>query len=139
VSPNRPAPRYVVMKTFQYVSTSAALNRLFAISVLTALVVPACAADAVVSADTFISQGSAGIQTATTNYGAAASLSVGPGDSALIQFDLSALQSLNLTSANIQKATLTLFVNLVIEEGGWMSASPDRRGRRPARRLTTSI
>ena len=100
-------------------------NRLPAICVLTALVVPAWAADAVVSADTYISQpspqpgpiGGPG-PNQNQNFGALGTMSAGPGSYSLIQFDLSALQGLGLIGANIQKATVTLFVNTVTTPGG---------------------
>jgi hypothetical protein len=54
----------------------------------------------------------------TNNYGTAATVNVGGanGDQALIQFDLTTLP-LGTTAANIAKATLTLFVNKLGEEG----------------------
>lgn len=47
----------------------------------------------------------------SANYGSAVTLDVGgpPGDAALVQFDLTQLPG-GTTSANISKATLTLFV-----------------------------
>ena len=86
---------------------------LFLTFTLGAIVLPsAAAADAVVTADTYLNANSR-----STNYGAAATLAVGSGNSALIQFDLTALQSLGLAAANIQKATLTFFVNTVHTAG----------------------
>lgn len=92
-------------------------NRLFLIYAMAFSLLPSArAADALVSADTFIGNGPFG--QAALNFGTQGSLAVGPSSSALIQFDLSTLQSLSLASANIQKATLTLFVNTVTEAGG---------------------
>ena len=100
-------------------------NRLLAICVLAVSVVPAWAADAVVSADTYISQPSpqpgpigGPAPNQNQNFGALGTMSAGPGSYSLIQFDLSALQGLGLISANIQKATVTLFVNTVTTPGG---------------------
>ena len=53
----------------------------------------------------------------TTNYGAATTLNVGGGSITLLSFNLAALPS-GLTSANVQKATLTVFVNKVTTAGG---------------------
>jgi len=72
--------------------------------------------DAVVAADTYLSP-------VSSNVGSAPTLAVGfPllqnwSDVALIRFDLSALQSLALTSSDIQKATLTFFVDSVTTPG----------------------
>jgi len=70
------------------------------------------AADAVVAQDAYLSQAFH-----STDYGSAPILAVGSGNSALIQFDLSAFHGLALTNANIQKATVTFFVNLVVAPG----------------------
>src|ERR1700688_4109937 len=74
----------------------------------------------VVSGDTYISPGAS----ANLNYGTLTSVSVGPlgpanapGNSALIQMNLSALPA-GLTAGNIQKATLTVYVNKVLVGGG---------------------
>src|SRR5579863_6291707 len=66
----------------------------------------AWAADAPVTADTYIDS-----TARTVNYGRQPTLAVGGSASALIQFDLSTLQSLALTSSDIRKATITLFVD----------------------------
>ena len=66
------------------------------------------AADAPVLGDTYINSNARSV-----NYGNQPSLAVGSGAYTLIQFDLSMLESLHLTSSNIQKATLTLFVDTV--------------------------
>jgi hypothetical protein len=52
-----------------------------------------------------------------TNFGAAASLTIGGGASALIGLDLSPLP-VGLTAAQIQRATLTVYVNKVVTAGG---------------------
>lgn len=88
-----------------------ARNLLPALCVL-AGVIPGWSADAPVSADTYINANAR-----SANYGTQPALAVGSGASTLIQFNLSTLQSLNLTSSNIQKATLTLFVDSVAAPG----------------------
>jgi hypothetical protein len=65
-------------------------NQFSSLCAIGALLVPAMLADdAVVSADTFLNESNRSV-----NYGTSATLSVGLGNSALIQFDLSALQAL---------------------------------------------
>jgi hypothetical protein len=64
-----------------------------------------------VSADTMISQANP-----TLNFGNLGTLSVNAQSAALVQFDLSTLPS-GLTAANIQKATMTVFVNKVLIAG----------------------
>ena len=73
-----------------------------------------------VSGDAYVSPGA----NANLNYGTLTSISVGPlgvanaqGNSALIQMNLSALPA-GLTAGNIQKATLTVYVNKVLVGGG---------------------
>ena len=80
-----------------------------------ALVSPVVArgATATVSGDAYISQSNA-----ANNFGAVGTMNVSSANSALIQFDLTALQALGLTNANIQKAYLTVFVNRVLVAGG---------------------
>ncbi len=70
------------------------------------------ASEASVSADTYISRANGAL-----NFGNLPDMSVGPGNSALIRFDLSALQSLGLGSADIQKATLTIYVSKILVSG----------------------
>ncbi len=72
----------------------------------------AWAAATPVAADTYISS-----QLPAANFGSATSLAVGSGSSALIEFDLTHLTSLNLTTSNLQKATLTVFVDQVMMPG----------------------
>src|SRR5215467_4080123 len=81
---------------------------------LFALLAPAVlpAAGTNTSADTYISSSSAG-----SNFGAATSVNIGGGNTALIQFDLTALPA-GLTAAQINKATMTFFVNSVVLSGG---------------------
>ncbi len=74
---------------------------------------PAAQASTVsVAADAYVSSSAK-----TTNYGAATTLNVGGGSITLLDFNLAALPS-GLTSANVQKATLTVFVNKVTTAGG---------------------
>jgi hypothetical protein len=71
----------------------------------------------VVTADTYVQSGSA----ASTNFGALASLLVGPGGAAatqnkgLVQFDLSAYSG--VSGSNVQKALLWVYVNRVTAAG----------------------
>jgi hypothetical protein len=58
----------------------------------------------------------------TTNFGTLANLYVGNGNTALLQFDLSTLPT-GLTSAQVARATLTVFVNRV-NIGGTVNLSP---------------
>jgi Collagen triple helix repeat (20 copies) len=78
---------------------------------LSLAVSPAVAANAGVSADTFVSQSNA-----TLNFGTLGTINVATGNSGLIQFDLSSLNG--LTSSQIQKATMTIFLNKVLVGGG---------------------
>ncbi len=92
-------------------------NRLSLIYTIAFAFLPgAQAASFVVSADTYISNGPFG--QSAFNYGTQGTLSVSFTSATLIQFDLSSLQSLSLSSSNIQKATLTVFVNTLNEAGG---------------------
>jgi hypothetical protein len=63
--------------------------------------------------DTYISSANP-----TSNFGSGASMTVGAGGTALIQLDLSKLTSLSITAAQVQQATLTVFVNRVLVGGG---------------------
>ncbi|HEX3374562.1 MAG TPA: DNRLRE domain-containing protein, partial [Edaphobacter sp.] len=58
----------------------------------------------------------------TTNFGNLSNLYVGNGNTALLQFDLSALPS-GITASQVSRATLTVFVNRV-NTGGAVSVSP---------------
>jgi len=70
------------------------------------------AAGANTIADTYISSSSPG-----SNFGTGASVNIGGGNSGLIQFDLSQLPS-GLLASQIDKATMTIFVNTVLVSGG---------------------
>lgn len=85
--------------------------RPLAVAVLCALGVPALAAEASLVADTYVSTAAPG-----ANYGATASLNVGGGASALLRFDLSNLPAAT-APANVQKATLVLYVNRISTAG----------------------
>jgi hypothetical protein len=76
-------------------------------AILCALGSTVFASEAPLSADTYVSSASAG-----TNYGAAATLNVGPSATALVRFDLSALPQGTMPS-QVLKATLVLYVNRV--------------------------
>src|SRR5215469_10615356 len=78
------------------------------------LLVPAglLAAGVNTSADTYVSSSSP-----TANFGTATAVNIGGGNTGLIQFDLSALPP-GLTAAQINKATMTFFVNTVLVSGG---------------------
>ena len=69
--------------------------------------VGAWAAGANTSADTYISSTVPG-----SNFGTATAINIGGGNTALIQFDLSGLPA-GLAAANINKATMTFYVNTV--------------------------
>src|ERR1700688_1067823 len=71
------------------------------------------AAGIVVSADTYISAGA----NTNLNSGTLTSISVGNGNAALIMMDQSSLPG-SLNSANITKATLTVYLNKVLVAGG---------------------
>src|SRR5215813_6898929 len=70
------------------------------------------AAGANANADSYISSSSTG-----SNFGNAAAVNIGAGNTGLIQFDLSQLPP-RLTAAQINKATMTFFVNTVLFSGG---------------------
>jgi hypothetical protein len=63
--------------------------------------------------DTYVSSGFP-----TTNYGTAGSMTVGGGNTALIQIDVSRLVAAGVTSTQIQQATMVVFVDRVITGGG---------------------
>ena len=100
--------------------------RLVLFCVFVALPVAVTAQMVPLSQDTYVVPGSA------VNYGAAAALNVGGANAeALVQFDLSALPA-NVTSANVAKATLSLFVsrigvpgsiNISVANGAWSESS----------------
>jgi Collagen triple helix repeat (20 copies) len=73
--------------------------------------VGAWAAGANASADTYVSS-----TAPASNFGTATAINVGGGNTALIQFDLSALPA-GLAAANINKATMTFYVNTVAIAG----------------------
>jgi hypothetical protein len=73
---------------------------------------PAAATDAPVTADAHIST-----QHSTTNFGSLSNLYVGNGNTALVQFDVTALPS-TITASQVAKATLLLYVNRVNSAGG---------------------
>src|SRR5579884_2015737 len=86
-------------------------NSLLFLSAIGVIYLPAIhAEEAPVAADTYLSG-------RTVGAGSSPVLPVGRNSYALIQFDLSALQSLHLTSSDIQKATLTFFVDSVTTPG----------------------
>lgn len=60
------------------------------------------------SADTFVSS-----SFAKTNFGAVGALNVGPGSTSYVQFNLSGIPA----GATVSKATLRLYVDLVISNG----------------------
>ncbi|HEY7388734.1 MAG TPA: DNRLRE domain-containing protein [Bryobacteraceae bacterium] len=74
-----------------------------------------------VSADSYISSSNP-----TLNFGNGTTLNIGGGNSALILFDFSSLPS-DIVDSNIQKATLTVFVNKAFTSGG-LDISPVLRG-----------
>jgi hypothetical protein len=65
-----------------------------------------------VAADTYISSSNASL-----NFGNGTTLNIGGGNSALIGLDLSPLPA-GLTAGNIQRATLTVFINKALTAGG---------------------
>ena len=64
------------------------------------------AAEAVLTGDTYVSPNSL-----DSNYGASTQLHVGRGDIGLLQFDTQSVLPANVNAANVQKATLMVFVN----------------------------
>src|SRR4051794_5570244 len=90
-------------------------NRFPLLGCLAALIlVPAgaFAAGANANADTYVSSTSP-----ASNFGTATSVNVGVGSNALIQFDLSGLPA-GLTVNQINKATMTFYVNTALTAGG---------------------
>ncbi|MCU1234379.1 MAG: hypothetical protein JWP63_2346 [Candidatus Solibacter sp.] len=71
----------------------------------------AWAAGANASADTYVSSTSP-----ASNFGTATAINIGGGNTGLIQFDLSGLPA-GLAAANVNKATMTMFVNTVAVGG----------------------
>lgn len=86
-------------------------KNLLLLAVVCLLPLFASAGTANVAADTYISTTNTSV-----NYGTATTLNIGPTSSALIQVDLSALPS-GLVASDIQKATLTVYVNKVYVSG----------------------
>ena len=72
------------------------------------------ATTSMVIANTYINSSS---KLAHANFGSSPSLLIGNGSSALLEFNLSSLPP-GVTSSNIQKATLTFYVNQVAHPGG---------------------
>src|SRR3954463_15705346 len=70
------------------------------------------AATATVVSDAYVSTANP-----TVNFGAATTLNISPGTTALIQVDLSSLPA-GVIASDIQKATLTVYVNKVFVAGG---------------------
>jgi hypothetical protein len=94
------------------------IGRLVAVSVSAFLTCSAAhATDVILTGDAHVS-----MTRSTTNFGTLANLYVGNGNSALLQFDLSALPA-GLTASQISRASLTVFVNRV-NTGGTVSLSP---------------
>jgi len=69
------------------------------------------AAGANATADTYISSSAS-----TSNFGTSTTINIGNGNTALIQFDLSALPA-GLSATNVGKATMTFYVNSVVVGG----------------------
>ena len=80
-------------------------------ALLCALSTAALASEATLGADTYVSTAAA-----STNYGAAATLSVGPAATTLLRFDLANLPQGTLPS-QVLKATLVLYANRVATPG----------------------
>lgn len=94
------------------------LGRLVAVSVSAFWTCSAAhATDVILTGDAHVS-----MTRSTTNFGPLANLYVGNGNTALLQFDLSALPA-GLTASQISRASLTVFVNRV-NSGGTVSLSP---------------
>jgi Collagen triple helix repeat (20 copies) len=94
------------------------IGRLVAVSVSAFLTCSAAhATDVILTGDAHVS-----MTRSTTNFGTLANLYVGNGNTALLQFDLSALPA-GLTASQISRASLTVFVNRV-NTGGTVSLSP---------------
>ena len=54
----------------------------------------------------------------TTNFGNLGTVTVGAGNTALVQIDLSRLNALGVTASQIQQATMVVFLNKVLVPGG---------------------
>jgi hypothetical protein len=80
----------------------------FCVSLLFALAPMTLSGQAPPSADAFVSS-----SFAKTNFGSVGSLNVGPGSTSYVQFNLSGIP----TGATVSKATLRLYVDLVISNG----------------------
>ena len=91
-----------------------ARNGLLGVCAVGVLLIPAAAnaAGANANADTYISSTSSG-----SNFGTATAANIGGGNTTLLQFDLGTLPA-GLAAANINKATMTFFVNTVAVAGG---------------------
>jgi hypothetical protein len=104
-----PEPSYALVLGVVLVLAARRRGRAFLLAFALASVT--WAATAPVAADTYISSSNP-----TLNFGNLTTLNVGGGNSALIGLDLSSLPS-GLTAANVQRATLTVFVNKVSTAG----------------------
>jgi hypothetical protein len=94
------------------------IGRLVAVSVSAFLTCSAAhATDVILTGDAHVS-----MTRSTTNLGTLANLYVGNGNTALLQFDLSALPA-GLTASQVSHASLTVFVNRV-NTGGAVNLSP---------------
>jgi hypothetical protein len=94
------------------------IGRLVAVSVSAFLTCStAHATDVILTGDAHVS-----MTRSTTNFGTLANLYVGNGNTALLQFDLSALPA-GLTASQVSHASLTVFVNRV-NTGGAVNLSP---------------
>jgi hypothetical protein len=94
------------------------IGRLVAVSVSAFLTCSAAhATDVILTGDAHVS-----MTRSTTNLGTLANLYVGNGNTALLQFDLSALPA-GLTASQVSHASLTVFVNRV-NAGGAVNLSP---------------
>ncbi len=103
--------------------TKSLTRSLGALLVAGSLFLPAlCAADAPLVGDAYVSSAAA-----ATNFGAATSLVIAPGNAGLVQFDLSGIP----VSATIAKAYLRVYVNKVVAGGTLnfaLAASPWSEG-----------
>ena len=89
------------------------VRHLTILAVMGLLPAAAVAATAGAAADTFISQ-----TNPTLNFGGLGTMNVSSTNYALLQFDLSRLTSLGLSSGNIQQATLVIYLNKALVAGG---------------------
>lgn len=76
-------------------------------AMLAVLAAPAMAVEAPLAADTYVTSAAP-----ANNYGSVATINVAPGNTGLLQFDLSTLPP-GTTAANLVKASLVLYVNRV--------------------------